>query len=187
MINIWIYYYSINIMNIKRINLFFNPKTNKAHFCRSCCNSFYSKIKYDDHIQFCKTNQTMILMPAKNKYIEFKNIQNTIQLSFICYAVIESYMLYKNKKISEHHHLKSGYLLDCLDEKYSKEGKIFDKLEDFRDNLISELDYIEDINENVFNYDIDMSTFNQEEFNNVKFCKYCNHDFEHKYNKRQIT
>ena len=40
-----------------------------------------------------------------------------------------------------------------------KKVKLFDKLEDFRDNLINELDYIENINENVLNYEIDMSTF----------------------------
>ena len=32
-----------------------------------------------------------------------------------------------------------------------------------------------------------MSTFNQKEFDNVKSCKYCNHNFDHKYNGRQIT
>ena len=64
---------------------------------------------------------------------------------------------------------------------------MFDRLEDFRDNLIKELDYIENINENVFNYEIDMSTFNQKEFDDVKICKYCNHNFDHKYNGRQIT
>ena len=81
----------------------------------------------------------------------------------------------------------SGYYLHCLDEKYSKECKLFNKLEDFRDSLIKELNYIENINENVLNYEIDMSTFNQEEFDNVKFCKYCNHNFENKYNGRKIT
>ena len=60
-------------------------------------------------------------------------------------------------------------------------------LEDFRDNLINELDYIENINENVLNYEIDMSTFNHKEFDNVKICKYCNHDFEKAYNGRKIT
>ena len=30
----------------------------------------------------------------------------------------------------------SGYYLDCLDEKYSKKVKLFDKLENFRDYLI---------------------------------------------------
>ena len=81
----------------------------------------------------------------------------------------------------------SGYYLDCLDKKYSKKVQSFDKLEDFRDNLIKELDYIENINENVFNYEIDMSTFNQKEFDDVNSCKYCNHNFEKKFNARQIT
>ena len=81
----------------------------------------------------------------------------------------------------------SGYYLHCLDEKYSKKVQLFDKLEDFRDNLIKELDYMENINENVLNYEIDMSTFDQNEFDNVKICKYCNHDFENKFNGKQIT
>ena len=81
----------------------------------------------------------------------------------------------------------SGYYLHCLDEKYSKKCQLFDKLEDFRDSLINELDYIENINENVLNYEIDMSTFDQKEFDDVKSCKYCNHNFENKYNGRQIT
>ena len=68
-----------------------------------------------------------------------------------------------------------------------KKVKLFDKLEDFRDNLINELDYIENINENVLNYEIDMSTFNQKEFDEVKICKYCNHNFENKFNGRKIT
>ena len=80
----------------------------------------------------------------------------------------------------------SGYYLHCLDEKYSKECKLFNKLEDFRDSLIKELNYIENINENVLNYEIDMSTFNQEEFDDVKSCKYFNHNFENKYNGRKI-
>ena len=92
----------------------------------------------------------MILLPSRNKYLQFKNIKNTIQHPFICFADIESYMLYKNEKISNHKHLMSGYYLHCLDQKYSKKVQLFDKLEDFRDNLIKELDYIENINENVF-------------------------------------
>ena len=73
-------------------------------------------------------------------------------------------MLYKNIKIYNHKHLISGYYLYCINEKYSKKVQLFDRLEDFRDNLIKELDYIENINENVLNYEIDMSTFNQNEF-----------------------
>ena len=81
----------------------------------------------------------------------------------------------------------SGYYLDCLDEKYSKKVQLFDKLEDFRYSLINELDYIENINENVLNYEIDMSTFNQKEFDEVTKCKYCNHNFTESYNGRKIT
>ena len=38
-------------MNIKRIDLFFNPDVkNKTYFCRNCTNVFYSEIKYNDHV-----------------------------------------------------------------------------------------------------------------------------------------
>ena len=179
--------YENHYMNIKRIDLFFNPLNKKKHFCRNCCNTFFSEKKYEEHIQFCKTNKTMILMPSKFKYLQFRNIQNTIQHNFIAFADIESYMVYKNEKISNHNHLMSGYYLHCLDEKYSKKVQLFDKLEDFRDNLINELDYIENINEKVFDYPIDMSTFDQEKFDNTKSCKYCNHEFQNKFNGRVIT
>ena len=129
----------------------------------------------------------MILLPSRNKYLQFKNIKNTIQHPFICFADIESFMLYKNEKVPTHEYLMSGYYLHCLDEKYSKKVQLFNKLEDFRDNLIKELDYIENINENVFNYEIDMSTFDQKEFDEVKSCKYCNHSFLERFNGRQIT
>ena len=87
-------------------------------------------------------------------------------------------MKYQDKNIYEHKHLMSGYYLHCLDQKYSKKVQLFDKLEDFRDNLINELGYIENINENVLNYEIDMSTFDQKVFDNAKFCKYCDRNFE---------
>ena len=180
--------YQVHYMNIKKIDLFFNPNNkNKTYFCRNCCNLFYSEDKYRDHLMFCKTNKTLILMPSKFKYLQFRNIQNTIQHPFICFADIESYMVYKNEKISNHNHLMSGYYLHCLDEKYSKKVQLFDKLEDFRDNLINELDYIENSNEKVFDYPIDMSTFDQEKFDSIESCKYCNHKFEEKYNGRVIT
>ena len=175
-------------MNIKRIDLFFNPDVkNKTTFCRTCCNVFYSEIKYNDHIQFCKTNKPMILLPSKNKYLEFKNIKNTIQHNFIAFADIESYMQYQDKNIYKLNHLMSGYYLHCIDEKYNKKVQLFDKLEDFCDSLINQLDYIENINENVLNYEIDMTTFNQIEFDNVKICKYCDHDFDKSCNGRKIT
>ena len=131
--------------------------------------------------------QTNEFITIKNKYLQFKNLKNTIQHNFIAFADIESYMQYENKNIYKHKHLMSGYYLHCIDEKYSKKVQLFDKLEDFRDSLINELDYIADINQNVLNYEIDMSTFDQKEFDNVKICKYCDHDFEKAYNGRKIT
>ena len=98
----------------------------------------YSQKKFDEHLQFCQTNKAQILMPSQNKYLQFKNLQNTIQHNFICYADIESYMIHNEKNIYEHNHLMSGYYLHCINEKYSEKVKLFDKLEDFRDNLIDE-------------------------------------------------
>ena len=81
----------------------------------------------------------------------------------------------------------SGYYLHCIDKRYSKKVQLFDKLEDFRDNLIKELDYIKNVNENKLNFGIDMKNFNKEEFNKTKYCKYCNHKFNEDYNNRKIT
>ena len=107
-------------MNIKRIDLFFNPNlTKKKYFCRNC-DTLFSEIKLNDHIKLCETNKPMILLPSKNEYLEFKNIKNTIQHNFIVFADIESYMLHQNKNIYKHEHLMSGYYLHCLNEKYSK-------------------------------------------------------------------
>ena len=144
-------------------------------------------MKYKEHVEFCSNEKTLVLMPSKNKYIKFKNIQNTLQLPFVVFADTESYMTVKDEKTESHNHLKSGYLLDSLDSKYSKKCQIFDTLESFRDSLISELDYVENINENVFNFPIDMSTFDQNIFDEITHCKHCNYGFKEKYNNRYIT
>ena len=148
---------------IKNISRFFYPDDkNKIYICRNCCNKMYSEKKYNEHLQFCQTNKAQILMPSTNKYLQFRNLKNAIQHNFICYADIESYMIHQDKNIYEHNHLMSGYYLHSIDEKYSKKVKLFDKLEDFRDNLINELDYIKNINENKLNFSIDMKNFNKE-------------------------
>ena len=60
------------------------------------------------------------------------------------------------KEYWQHEHLMSGYYLHCENEKYSKPAQLFDNLEKFRDNLIEELDYVKNINENILQYPIDM-------------------------------
>ena len=147
----------------------------------------FSQKKYDEHLQLCQMNKPMILMPSQNKYLQFKKFRNTIQHNFIVYADIESYMIHQDKDIYEHNHLMPGYYLHCINEKYSEKVKLFDKLEDFRDNLIEELDHIKNINANYLNFDTDMKNFNKEEFDNVKSCKHCDQNFNENYNGRKIT
>ena len=160
-------------MLIKNIDRFFYPNVkNKSFFCRSCCNKFFSEKKYHEHLQFCNLNKSMILMPNVKKYLRFYNWQNTIKHNFVMFADIESYMVYNNEKY-DHNHLMSRYYLDCINPKYSKKVKLFDKLEDFRDSLINELDYIEKINKTVLNYKIDMSTFDQKKYDETVICTYC--------------
>ena len=128
--------YEEHYMIINNISRFFYPNDkNKIFFCRNCCNRMYSEKKYNEHLPFCQTNNAQILMPSTNKYLQFKNLKNTIQHNFIAYADIESYMIYNEKNIYNHEHLMSGYYLNCINEKYSKKVQLFDKLEDFRDNL----------------------------------------------------
>ena len=122
----------------------------------------------------------------KINIFNFKNLQNTIQHNFICYADIESQMIF-NDNVYEHEHLMSGYYLHCIDPKYSKKVKLFDNLEDFRDNLINELDYIKNINKYKLNFDIDMNNFNKKEFDKIEKCKHCDQKFNEDYNNRKIT
>ena len=179
--------YEEHYMNIKNISRFFFPnENNKIYFCRNCCNKMYSQKKFIEHQQFCETNKTQLLLPSQNKYLQFKNLQNTIQHNFICYADIESQMIF-NDNVYEHEHLMSGYYLHCIDPKYSKKVKLFDNLEDFRDNLINELDYIKNVNKYKLNFDIDMNNFNKKEFDKVKSCKHCDQKFNENYNNRKIN
>ena len=164
-------------MLIKNIDRFFYPNVkNKSYFCRNCCNTFFSENKYNEHSQFCNTNKTMILMPSVKKYLRFCNWQNTIKHNFIMYADLESYMEYNDNRY-DHKHLMSGYYLDCVDKRYSKKVQLFDKLEDFRDSLISELDYVEKIDKTVLNYEIDISTFDQKKYDETIIRPYCNCNF----------
>ena len=127
-------------------------------------------------------------MRSKNKYIEFKNIQNTIQLPFVAYCDIESELVFDKKNyLYTHKYLMGGYKLHCVDQQYSKSIQLFDSLENFRDGLINELDYIDKINDEKLNHEIDMSTFNQKKYDNTHKCKYCDYDFDKKHNGRKIA
>ena len=46
--------------------------------------------------------------------------------------------------------------------------------------------YMEDIENKYLQNEIDYSNFNEQEFDNVKICKYCNCEFNHPYNNKCI-
>ena len=113
--------YEEHYMHIKNISRFFYPnEKNKIYCCRLYCNKMFSKNKFDEHFQFCQTNKPQLLLFSQNKYLQFKNLKDTVQHNFIASADIESYMIHNEKNIYDHKHLMSGYYLHCIDEKYSK-------------------------------------------------------------------
>ena len=126
-------------------------------------------------------------MPSRQKYIQFKNVQNTIQNVCWIFADIESKLVFNKENNSyKHEFLMGAYKLDCVNKVYEKSVQLFNNPESFRDNLIKELDYIDDVNKNL-QYNIDTSTFNQTEFDETTICQYCNHDFNKNFNNRKIT
>ena len=76
--------------------------------------------------------------------------------------------------------------MECRNNKFSKKVQTFYNLKEYTISLIKELVYIDDIESNYLQNDIDYSNFDQEEFDNVKFCKYCKCEFNHPYNDRYI-
>ena len=86
----------------------------------------------------------------------------------------------------EHSFIAGAYYLECRNNKFSKKVQTFYDLKEYTISLIKELVYIDDIESNYLQNEIDYSTFNQQEFDNVKICKYCNSEFDHAYNDRYI-
>ena len=76
--------------------------------------------------------------------------------------------------------------MECRNNKFSKKVQTFYNLEEYSISLIKESIYIDDIESNYLQNEINYSTFDQEEFDNVKICKYCNCEFNHPYNDRYI-
>ena len=88
----------LDLLLFVNISRFFYPdEKNKIFFCRLCCDKMYSQKKHEEHLQLRQINKPMISMPSQNKYLQFKNLKNTIQHNFICYADIESYMIHNKK------------------------------------------------------------------------------------------
>ena len=117
----------------------------------------------------------------KNMY--FENLNNCIKRNWIIHGDFECIIDHNTK---EHKFISGGYLLECKNEKYSKDIQTFYNLEEYTKSLYDELKYIEDIEENHLQNPIDYSNFDQNEFYNTIKCKYCDCEFNHSYNDRCI-
>ena len=169
---------------INNIHCFLSNRGNEkdVYVCRTCLNTFYSEIKYNEHINYCKNRKPQRLMPANDKHIKFNKLQNCMLNNFIIYSDFECII----DKNNEHKFISGGYLVKCRNDKFTKPVQLFDNLDDYCENLKNELDYIETINDKHLNYRIDMKTFDQEKFDNTTNCEYCDYKFDKDYNDRKI-
>lgn len=62
------------------------------YFCDRCLNYFYSTDKLDEHIRICiEMNSSKIVLPSEDeKWIEFTNYKNQLDVPYVLYADIES-------------------------------------------------------------------------------------------------
>ena len=157
--------------------------TTKDNFiCRTCLNIFYSEIKYNEHINYCKTRKPQRLMTSNEKCIKFNKLQNCMLNNFIIYSDFECII----DKNNENKFISGGYLVKCRNDKFSKSVQIFNNLDDYCENLKNELKYIEKINDKHLTYKIDMDTLDKEKFDNTTHCEYCNYKFDKDYYDRKI-
>ena len=84
------------------------------------------------------------------------------------------------------HFIAGGYYLECRNSKFSKKVQTFYNLKEYTVSLVKELKYIDNVENNYLQNEIDYNTFDQHEFDAVKFCKYCDSEFNHPYNDRYI-
>ena len=123
------------------------------------------------------------LLPSFKKYMYFENLKNCIKRNWIIHSDFECIINPFNK---QHKFISGGYLLECKNDKYSKNIQSFYNLEEYTKNLYNELKYIEEIEENHLQIPIDYSNFDQNEFDNTLKCKYCDCEFNHPHNDRCI-
>ena len=168
---------------IKNINKFVSDNSHAIKTCRNCLNVFYSELKYKVHIEYCKFRKPKKLMSSFKKYMKFENLKNCILNNWIIHRDFECII---DPITKEHSFIAGGYYLECRNNKFSKKVQTFYDLKECTISLFKELVYIDNIESNYLQNEIDYSNFNQEEFENVKICKYCNCEFNHPYNDRYI-
>ena len=115
--------------------------------------------------------------------MKFENLKNCILNNWVIHSNFECII---DPITKEHSFILGGYYLECRNNKFSKSVQTFYDLNKFTISLVKELIYIEDIENNYLQNEIDYSTFNQQEFDSVKIFKYCDCEFNHPYNNRYI-
>ena len=122
-------------------------------------------------------------MSSFKKYMKFENLKNFILNNWIIHSDFECTI---DPITKEHSFISGGYYLECRNNKFSKSVQTFYDLKEYTTSLVEELVYIDSIESNYLQNEIGYSNFDQEEFDSVKNCKYCNCQFNHPYNDRYI-
>ena len=122
-------------------------------------------------------------MPSFKKYMKFENLKNCILNNWVIHSDFKCTI---DTVTKEHKFIAGGYYLECRNDKFSKKVQTFYDLKEYTVSLVKELIYIDEIEYNYLQNEIDYSNFDQEEFDSIKICKYCSSEFNHPYNDRYI-
>ena len=168
---------------IKDINKFMSDNSHVEKTCRNCLNTFYNIHKYEDHNYYCKNRSSKKLIAPHKKYLEFENLKNCCLNDFI---IISDFECIIDKDTNQHKFISGGFYVKCRNEKYSKSVQNFYNINDYCKSLKETLKYIENVENNFLKNDIDYDSFDQEEFDKTRSCKFCKSNFDHEYNDRII-
>ena len=102
---------------IKNINKFISDNSHVIKTCRNCLNTFYSEIKYKEHIEYCNFRKPKKLMSPFKKYMKFENLKNCILNNWIIHSDFECII---DPIPKEHSFIAGGYYLECRNNKLSK-------------------------------------------------------------------
>ena len=105
-------------------------------------------------------------MPSFKKYMKFENLKNCILNNWIIHSDFECTI---DPITKEHSFISGGYYLECRNNKFSKKVQTFYNLKEYTISLVKELIYIDDIENNYLQNEIDYSTFNRKEYDSDKF------------------
>ena len=107
---------------IKDINKFISNNSHVIKSCTNCLNSFYNEEKCNFHISYCKNRKPKKLLPSFKRYMHFENLKNCIGRNCIIHSDFKCVI---DPNTEEHEFISWGYLLECKNEKYSKDKKLF--------------------------------------------------------------